>query len=94
MHSMQFNKISRGTSNKADKTVTVSILRKVKHPTYGKFVKKTTKIMAHDEKNECQIGDQVVIMNTRPLSKKKQPVSYKSLKPKKHDYKRNYAQCS
>ncbi len=57
------------TSNKMDKTVTVAIERKVMHPKYGKFVKKTTKLHAHDEKNECTIGDVVRIMETRPLSK-------------------------
>ena len=59
------------SSNKMDKTVTVAVERKVKHPIYGKFVKKTTKFMAHDEKNECSIGDIVKIMETRPLSKLK-----------------------
>ncbi|UCJ05690.1 30S ribosomal protein S17 [Chitinophaga pendula] len=59
------------SSNKMDKTITVSVERKVKHPIYGKFVKKTTKFMAHDEKNECSIGDTVRIMETRPLSKNK-----------------------
>lgn len=59
------------SSNKADKTISVSVERKVKHPIYGKFVKKTTKFMAHDETNECSIGDTVRIMETRPLSKNK-----------------------
>jgi len=59
------------TSNKMDKTITISVERKVKHPIYGKFLKKTTKFMAHDEKNECSIGDIVKIMETRPLSKNK-----------------------
>ena len=59
------------TSNKMAKTVTVAVERKVKHPIYGKFVKKTTKFHAHDEKNECTIGDTVRIMETRPLSKTK-----------------------
>ncbi|RAI99799.1 small subunit ribosomal protein S17 [Chitinophaga skermanii] len=59
------------SSNKMEKTITVSVERKVKHPIYGKFVKKTTKFMAHDEKNECSIGDTVKIMETRPLSKNK-----------------------
>jgi small subunit ribosomal protein S17 len=58
-------------SNKMDKTITVAVERKVKHPIYGKFVKKTTKFHAHDDKNECQIGDVVKIMETRPLSKTK-----------------------
>jgi small subunit ribosomal protein S17 len=58
-------------SNKMDKSITVLVERKVKHPMYGKFVKKSTKFMAHDEKNECNIGDTVKIMETRPLSKNK-----------------------
>jgi small subunit ribosomal protein S17 len=59
------------TSNKMAKTITVAVERKVKHPIYGKFVKKTTKFHAHDEKNECTVGDTVRIMETRPLSKTK-----------------------
>jgi small subunit ribosomal protein S17 len=58
-------------SNKADKSITVTVERKVKHPIYGKFVKKTTSFHAHDEKNECTIGDVVRIMESRPLSKTK-----------------------
>ena len=59
------------SSNRMDKTITVSVERKVKHPLYGKFVKKSTKFHAHDEKNECSIGDTVKIMESRPLSKTK-----------------------
>ena len=59
------------TSNKMTKTITVAVERKVKHPIYGKFVKKTTKFHAHDDKNEASIGDVVRIMETRPLSKTK-----------------------
>lgn len=59
------------TSNKMEKTITVAVERKVKHPIYGKFVKKTTKFHAHDEKSECSIGDLVRIMESRPLSKTK-----------------------
>ncbi|MBS1928180.1 MAG: 30S ribosomal protein S17 [Chitinophagaceae bacterium] len=59
------------SSNKMDKTITVNVERKVKHPLYGKFLKKTTKFHAHDEKNECSIGDTVKIMEARPLSKTK-----------------------
>ncbi len=59
------------TSNRMEKTITVSVERRVKHPIYGKFVKKTTKFHAHDEKNECTVGDTVRIMETRPLSKTK-----------------------
>ncbi len=58
-------------SNKMEKSIVVLVERKVKHPKYGKFVKKSTKFMAHDEKNECNIGDTVKIMETRPLSKNK-----------------------
>ncbi|MBX2924549.1 MAG: 30S ribosomal protein S17 [Chitinophagaceae bacterium] len=64
-------KIGVVTSNRMDKTATVAIEIKVKHPIYGKFVKKTTKFHAHDEKNECGIGDVVKIMESRPLSKTK-----------------------
>ena len=59
------------TSNKMTKTITVAVERKVKHPIYGKFVKKTSKFHAHDDKNECSIGDIVKIMESRPLSKLK-----------------------
>ena len=59
------------TSNKMDKSVVVSVERRIKHPIDGKFVKQTKKFMAHDEKNECGIGDLVKIMETRPLSKNK-----------------------
>jgi len=59
------------TSNKMDKTITVAVFRKEKHPMYGKFIKKTSKFTAHDEKNECSIGDKVKIIETRPLSKRK-----------------------
>lgn len=59
------------TSDKGDKTVTVVIERKVKHPIYGKFMKSTKKYTAHDEKNDCKEGDTVSIMETRPLSKTK-----------------------
>ena len=58
-------------SNKMDKTITVAVKWKEKHPMYGKFVNKTKKYHAHDEKNECNIGDTVRIMETRPLSKTK-----------------------
>lgn len=59
------------TSNKMDKSITVAIKWKEKHPIYGKFVNKTKKYHVHDEKNECGIGDTVKIMETRPLSKTK-----------------------
>ena len=59
------------TSDKMQKSIVVSVERKVKHPKYGKFVKKTTKFVAHDENNDCNEGDTVRIMETRPLSKNK-----------------------
>lgn len=59
------------SSNKMDKTITVRVERKVKHPLYGKFLKKTSSFHAHDEKNECSIGDTVKIMESRPMSKTK-----------------------
>ena len=58
-------------SDKMDKSIVVSVQRKVKHPIYGKFIRKSTRFMAHDEKNECGIGGTVKIMETRPLSKRK-----------------------
>ncbi|MEG1498361.1 MAG: 30S ribosomal protein S17 [Bacteroidales bacterium] len=58
-------------SNKMQKTITILVERKTKHPIYGKFVKKSTKFKAHDEKNDCHEGDTVRIMETRPLSKDK-----------------------
>ena len=59
------------TSDKMEKSIVVSVERKVKHPKYGKFVKKTTRFLAHDENNDCHVGDTVRIMETRPLSKSK-----------------------
>ncbi|MEM6645798.1 MAG: 30S ribosomal protein S17 [Bacteroidota bacterium] len=59
------------TSNKMDKTITVTVKRQVKHPLYGKIIKKTTKLMAHDETNDAGEGDTVRIMETRPTSKNK-----------------------
>ena len=64
-------RVGKVTSNKMTKSITVAIQRKVKHPMYGKFMNKTTKLMAHDENNDCGIGDTVRIMETRPLSKNK-----------------------
>jgi small subunit ribosomal protein S17 len=64
-------KVGKVVSNKMEKSITIAVERKVKHPLYGKFMNKTTKLMAHDEKNECNIGDTVKIMETRPLSKNK-----------------------
>jgi len=64
-------RVGRVVSNKMQKSITVAVDRKVKHPMYGKFMHRTQKFMAHDEKNECQIGDTVRIMETRPLSKSK-----------------------
>jgi small subunit ribosomal protein S17 len=64
-------RVGRVVSNKMEKSITVAVERKVKHPLYGKFMKKTSKLMAHDEANECGIGDTVKVMETRPLSKNK-----------------------
>lgn len=61
----------RVVSNKMDKTVSVAIERLVKHPMYGKYIRRTTKVLAHDENNECQIGDTVSITESRPVSKRK-----------------------
>lgn len=58
-------------SNKMEKSIVVTVNRRVKHPMYGKFVKKSTRLMAHDEQNSCNIGDTVKISETRPLSKDK-----------------------
>jgi small subunit ribosomal protein S17 len=64
-------RVGKVVSNKMQKSISVAMDRKVKHPIYGKFMTKTTKFMAHDEKNEAGIGDTVRIMETRPLSKSK-----------------------
>jgi small subunit ribosomal protein S17 len=64
-------KIGVVKSNKMEKSIVVSVERKVKHPKYHKFIKRTSTFMAHDDKNECNIGDMVRIMETRPLSKSK-----------------------
>jgi len=64
-------RIGTVASNKMDKSITVLVQRRLRHPIYGKFVKKSKKFMAHDSENECQIGDTVRIMETRPISKNK-----------------------
>lgn len=64
-------RIGKVTSNKMQKSIVVSEVKKVKHPMYGKYVLKTKKYVAHDEKNDCNIGDTVKIMETRPISKSK-----------------------
>ena len=71
VRSKRKEKIGKVTSDKMEKSITVVIERKIKHPMYGKFVQKSTKFIAHDEKNDCNIGDTVRIMETRPLSKNK-----------------------
>lgn len=65
------SRIGLVASNKMDKTISVVIERRLKHPIYGKYVKKSKKLIAHDEHNECQIGDLVKIMETRPMSRRK-----------------------
>lgn len=69
--SLRKTKIGLVTSNKMTKSIVVSVERKEKHPIYGKFINKTKKFMAHDDANTCGIGDKVLIMETRPLSKNK-----------------------
>lgn len=64
-------RIGKVVSNKMDKTITVAVLNNVKHPLYKKIIKRTYKLKAHDENNECNIGDTVKVMETRPLSKDK-----------------------
>lgn len=64
-------KVGLVVSNKADKTVTVMLVRQVKHPLYGKYIKRSTKVHAHDEANDCGEGDKVVIASCRPISKNK-----------------------
>ena len=73
MEERNLRKVMSGTvvSNKMDKTIVVAVETSVKHPIYGKIVKKTYKLKAHDEENQCQIGDRVKVMETRPLSKDK-----------------------
>ena len=73
MEERNLRKVMIGTvaSNKMDKTIVVSVETSVKHPIYGKVVKRTYKLKAHDEENKCQIGDKVKVMETRPLSKDK-----------------------
>jgi len=69
--SLRKTRIGTVVSNKMQKSIIVAIERRIAHPLYKKYFKKTTKLMAHDEKNECTIGDVVKIMETRPLSKRK-----------------------
>ncbi|MGM0589799.1 MAG: 30S ribosomal protein S17 [Bacteroidota bacterium] len=64
-------RVGRVVSNKMDKSITIAVDRQVKHKIYGKFITKTTKYMAHDEENTANVGDKVRIMETRPLSKRK-----------------------
>jgi len=69
--SLRKTRIGTVVSNKMQKSIIVAIERRIAHPLYKKYFKKTTRLMAHDEKNECTIGDVVKIMETRPLSKRK-----------------------
>lgn len=64
-------RIGKVVSDKMDKTIVVALVDNVKHPLYGKIVKRTSKLKAHDENNECKVGDRVKVMETRPLSKEK-----------------------
>jgi small subunit ribosomal protein S17 len=63
--------LGRVVSDKMDKTVSVAIERKIKHPVYGKYIRRTTRVLAHDEANECKAGDRVAISECRPVSKNK-----------------------
>lgn len=76
---VQGNQIGIVTSNKPDKTCVVEVERKVRHREYGKYIKRTTKLYVHDEKNECQTGDLVMVRQSRPLSKLKRWVLVKIL---------------
>ncbi|MEX0823687.1 MAG: 30S ribosomal protein S17 [Balneolaceae bacterium] len=69
--SQRRTRTGRVVSDRMDKSITVAVDRQIKHPIYGKFITKTTKYMAHDEKNDANNGDTVLIMSTRPLSKRK-----------------------
>ena len=71
MRNLRKERIGLVKSSKMDKSIVVTVERKEKHPKYGKFLKKSTSFVAHDEKNECNVGDTVSIMETRPLSKNK-----------------------
>jgi small subunit ribosomal protein S17 len=73
MSNPENRKIRMGTviSNKMDKTVTIFLERLIEHPLYHRVVKRSKKLLAHDENNECQIGDKVIVVETRPLSKRK-----------------------
>ncbi len=71
MRNLRKERVGIVTSSKMNKSITVEVERRVKHPKYGKFVKKSSCFIAHDEKNECAEGDTVKIMETRPLSKRK-----------------------
>jgi small subunit ribosomal protein S17 len=70
-HSLKKQRVGMVTSSKNDKTITVTVERKLRHPIYGKFVKRNTKFMAHDENNTCGVGDLVRIVESRPLSARK-----------------------
>ena len=71
MRNLRKERVGSVTSSKMNKSITVEVERRVKHPKYGKFVKKSSSFVVHDEKNECAEGDTVKIMETRPLSKRK-----------------------
>ena len=71
MRNLRKERIGLVKSSKMDKSIVVTVERKEKHPKYGKFLKKSTSFVAHDEKNECNVGDRISIMETRPISKNK-----------------------
>ena len=69
--SLRKERVGKVVKNKMQKSIVVAVERRVKHPIYGKYLMKTSRFMAHDEKNECNVGDTVRIMETRPMSKRK-----------------------
>ena len=71
MRGKRKTRVGEVVSDKMDKTITVAVKRRIKHPVYGKYISRTSKLMAHDDKNECQQGDTVKVMETRPLSRSK-----------------------
>ena len=71
VRNLRKTRVGKVVSDKMDKTIVVAVVDNVKHPLYGKIIKRTYKLKAHDENNECNIGDRVKVMETRPLSKDK-----------------------
>lgn len=83
VRALRKTRIGKVLSHKANKTILVAIERRVKHPLYGKYIRKTTKLAAHDETNDCKMGDTVKLMETKPLSKTKRWRLVEIIKKKK-----------